>query len=175
MEQAPQIDEKTLEILISKYKHLFETKFPKLQLNIYFTSSGQPPDAEETVEVTGAFVKNGRKYLIGINQNQSVELKLLAFFHEFGHALYRREASEEICDRNALIRTETEALKKSLELADVEGLPQIAAQAVMGALELAAKDPVYQAAMNGVKNSPLWLKYFPMIREYITGLTLLDS
>lgn len=165
MEQATQISEGTLEALITKYKGIFETRFKTLQLNVYFTPNGQPPTPDdcrnmpETAEVTGLFVKVGRDYRIGINQNSSLELRLLTFFHEYGHALYRREAGEAIDNRGALIRTETAALEKSLELADIEGLPRIALLAVCGAHLAAKTDPAYRAAITNTKNHPLWLKY----------------
>lgn len=171
MEQTPQIDEETLANCISKYKTIFETRFNKLTLSVYFTSNGQPPTPDdcrstpETTKVTGLFVKVGRDYRIGIYQNQPLKSQLLAFFHEYGHAVYRREASEPIDNEYALIRTETAALSKSLELADIEGLPEIAILAVRAAILLSElAGPVYLAAMNNVKNSPLWLKYSQHIR-----------
>ena len=167
MEQTTEISEQTLETLVAKYKCIFETKFPNLQLSVYFTPNGQPPTPDEyrntpeTTEAMGLFVKVDKDYRIGIRQNQSVELRLLTFFHEYGHAMYRRETNEAIDNPEALVRTETAALLKSLELADAEGLSEIALHAVGLALLLASKnpDPVYRAAFNNVKKNPLWLKY----------------
>jgi hypothetical protein len=167
MERNSHISKGILELLISKYKDAFETRFNKLQLSVHFTSNGQPPTPDEyrntpeTTEVAGSFVKVGRDYRIGINLNLSVELQLLSFFHEFGHAMYRREANEAIDSKEAQIRTETAALSKSLELADIEGLPQIARLAVHSAnlLAITGSDSVYSAALDNVRNKPLWLKY----------------
>jgi hypothetical protein len=164
VEQTPQIDKEMLDALITKYKGVFEAQFNQLQLNVYFTSNGQPPTPDdyrntpETTEAAGLFVKVDKDYRIGINEKLSVELRLMAFFHEYGHAVYRCQANEPIDNKEALIRTETAALLKSLELADIEGLPQIARLAVQSAC-LFAMDPVYQAAVNNVKSNSLWLKY----------------
>jgi hypothetical protein len=159
MEQTPQISEQTLETLIAKYKWVFETRFPKLTLSVHFTLNGRAPDEPEAAEATGSFSNEGKDYRICIKQHQIVALQILTFFHEFGHALYRREANEIIDNMPALIRAETAALKKSLELADTEGLPQIGRLAVVGAKLAAMASTEYHEAMNNVKDSPLWLKY----------------
>jgi hypothetical protein len=153
----PEITEELLAILIAKYKGIFETDYPELILSIHFTANGQPPKTTETIGVTGAFFKDGRNYRIGINQNQVVELKCLALFHEFGHARYRRQIDEEIVDNNALILSETAALLKSLELACTEEIPQVVSLAIAGAVELAKTDPIYRAALCNAKNSPIFI------------------
>jgi hypothetical protein len=166
MEPTTQISEAMLEALIAKYKADFETRFRPLQLSVHFTSNGQPPTPEEirttpeTIEGAGSFVKVGRDYRIGIKQNLSVEARLLAFFHEYGHAVYRRQASELIDNKEAKIRTETAALRTSLELAEKEGLSQIAFLAVHNARQHALLyEGEYQAAMDNARDNPLWLKY----------------
>jgi hypothetical protein len=120
MDPNTQVSEELLQALISKYKSAFERRFRKLQLSIYFTATGQPPapdeyrNTPETTEASGLFVKVENDYRIGIKQNMPVEMKLLTFFHEYGHAVYRREANEAIDNEGALARTETAALLKSL-------------------------------------------------------------
>jgi hypothetical protein len=166
VEQNTQVSEELLQTLVSKYKGIFENRFRRLELSIHFTATGQPPtpleyrNTPESTVMTGSFVKVGREYRIGINQNMYREAQLFAFFHEYGHAVYRRESCEEINTYEAKIRTETAALLKSLELADAEGLPEIARLAVRSARECALQYGAdYQAAMDNVKDNSLWLKY----------------
>ncbi len=165
MKHTAQVTEDVLQALIAKYRNKFVTRFPKLQLTVHFTPNGQPPTPEEvrttpeTREVSGLFAKVGRDYRIGINQNSPLHIKLLTFFHEYGHAIYRRQANEAIDNTDALIRTETEALLSSLRLSDEEGLPDIAYLAVNAARVAALTDPVYQTAMENATTDPLWQKY----------------
>lgn len=109
--------------------------------------------------MSGRFLKVGNEYRIGINNHSTFPVQLLIFFHGYGHAVYRREANEEIIDEPSLIRTETAALLSSLKLADQEGLPSIAFSAVKGARLLAQNDKVYRFAMDNLSGNPLWQKY----------------
>jgi hypothetical protein len=87
------ISKEKLQTLVLKYRDVFITRFPKLDLNVHFTSSGQPPIPEEfrtipeTMEVSGFFVKVGREYRIGVNNRLVLPAQLMTFFHEYGHAV----------------------------------------------------------------------------------------
>jgi hypothetical protein len=83
----------------------------------------------------------------------------MTFFHEYGHACYRRDANEPIDNIDAMVRTETAALLSSLRLADAERLPEIAYLAVDAARAAAPMGTVYQKAMDNVQTDPLWIKY----------------
>ncbi len=158
----------TVELLhafVDKYIDEFIKRFPRLIMNVYFTPNGQPPipdelwDAEAEKPVSGRFLKAGNEYRIGINNGLILPAQLMSFFHEYGHAVYRRETNEPIDNTDALIRTETAALLSSLRLSDEERLPHIAYLAVKAARVAALTDPVYQTAIENVKNNPLWQKY----------------
>lgn len=157
MDQVRQINEELLADLIAKYRGIFDAGFQELTLNVHFTLNGQPPDAIETVDVTGAFFNNDRDYQIGINQNQVIPLKVLTLFHELGHALYRARTNKPILDEHAQTLTETAALLKSLELACAENLPTIVALALTSAVELAKNNPMYRKALENAKDDPLFV------------------
>ena len=165
MENRTEITVKVLNDIVDKYIDKFVKRFPKLIMQVHFTSNGQPPippelwDAEAEIPRSGRFLKVGNQYRIGINNDLILPAQLMTFFHEYGHAVYRREANEAIDNREALIRTETAALLSSLRLSDEEGLPEIAFLAVTSARVLAPTDTVLQTAMENVKNEPLWQKY----------------
>src|SRR6266481_6895176 len=141
LETAPTpITEELLQNLVRKHLDIFMSRFPKIQLRVFRTWSGLPPmdDVSEDLRpflpdaptVSGLFFNIGKDYRIGINKNYTIPAQLMTFFHEYGHAWYRREANEQIDNTDALIRTETAALLSSLRLADAEGLPEIAYLAV---------------------------------------------
>jgi hypothetical protein len=151
--------------IVDKYIDQFIKRFPDTIMKVYFEPTGQPEmppelwdDDAETV-VSGRFLKVNNEYRIGVNNQLGLPGHLLAFFHEYGHAEYRRETNEEIIDTPALIRTETAALRSSLRLADAEKLPEVAYLAVDAAHTLATMGPVYQAAMERMQTDPLWEKY----------------
>jgi hypothetical protein len=163
------ITEELIQKLVVKYTNIFMSRFPELQLRVFRSWSGQPPIADvpeelrptlpETPMVSGLFFDIGTDYRIGINKNYAIAGQLMTFFHEYGHACYKRETNEPIDNFNALIRTETAALLSSLRLADAEGLPEIAFLAVDAARTAAPMGTVYQKAMDNVQTDPLWIKY----------------
>ncbi len=160
-----EITVKVLNDIVDKYIDKFVKRFPKLIMQVHFTSNGQPPtppdlwDAEAEKPVSGRFLKVGNEYRIGINNDLILPAQLMTFFHEYGHAVYKREANEAIDNSHALIRTETAALLSSLRLSEEEGLPEIAYLSVYGARQAALTDPIYQAAIKNVEADPLWQKY----------------
>ena len=81
--------------------------------------------------MSGRFVKVYNQNLIDINDHLQLPAQLSTFFHEYGHAMYRRTAAEEIIDEESLTRTETAATLSSLRLPDQEGLPEIATVSVL--------------------------------------------
>jgi hypothetical protein len=169
-EQPPiPITEELLQELVRKYTTIFETRFPRLQLRVFRSFSGKPPidDVPEewlpalpnTPVVSGLFFNVGRDYRIGINKGYDPAGQLMSFFHEYGHARFRRETNEPIDNTDKLIRTEAAAIRCSLELADAEGLPEVAYLAVDTARTAAPMGTVYQKAMEEVQNDQLWVKY----------------
>ena len=165
VENPIEITVESIYAFVDKYIAKFIKRFPKLTMNVYFTPNGQPPipdelwDAEAEKPVSGRFLKVGNEYRIGINNGLMLPAQLMSFFHEYGHAVYRREANEAIDNTDALIRTETAALRSSLQLSDEEGLPHIALLAVNAARVAALTDPVYQTAIENVASNLLWQKY----------------
>jgi hypothetical protein len=163
------ITEELLQNLVKKHSDIFMARFPNIHLRVFRSWSGQPPIADvpeelrptlpETPMVSGLFFDIGTDYRIGINRNYTIAGQLMTFFHEYGHACYKREANEPIDNINALIRTETAALLSSLRLADAEELPEIAYLAVDAARTAAPMGTVYQKAMDNVQTDPLWIKY----------------
>jgi hypothetical protein len=162
------ITEELLQNLVRKHSDIFMSRFPKIQLRVFRTWSGRPPmddvpeelrPLHEPTPVSGFFMNIGRDYRIGINKNLIISAQVVAFFHEYGHARYRREANEQIDNEGALIKTETAALLSSLQLADAEGLPEVAYLAVDIARKAASMGSVYQTAMDKVQTDPLWEKY----------------
>lgn len=131
--------------VVDKYIDEFVKRFPELIMNVYFTPNGQPPiptelwDAEAAKITSGRFLKVSNEYRIGINNDLILPAQLMTFFHEYGHAVYSREADEAIDNRPALIRTETAAILSSLRLSDKEGLPEIAYLSIYGARQVALR------------------------------------
>jgi hypothetical protein len=162
------ITEELLQSLVKKYSDTFMSRFPKTHLTVCRTWTGLPPLDDVPQElwpimqpppVSGVFVNIGADYRIDINKNVTLPGQLMTFFHEYGHACYRREVNEPIDNIDALIRTETAALLRSLRLADEEGLSEIAYLAVDAARAAAPMDAVYQKTFDNVQADPLWIKY----------------
>lgn len=169
------ITEELLQKLVTKYSNIFMSRYSRIQLRVFRTWSGLPPmdDVPEELRpdtggatiASGLFFNVGTDYRIGINKNLTISAQLAAFFHEFGHARYRQEANEQIDNQGALIRTETAALLSSLQLADAEGLPEIAYLAVVIARAAASMGSVYQTALDNVQTDPLWVKYSNQLND----------